>query len=96
MANASEVTDQTSIDAARATVEDKLEGRGLNLLINNAAITKRLKLEEVTRAAMMEIYEVNCVAPLMITKVFRRLSLRPIDEVKLFTCTLRVVMSISA
>ena len=68
-ANASEVTNQESIDAARATVEDKLEGRGINLLINNAAITKRLKVEEVTRAAMMEIYEVNCVAPLMITKV---------------------------
>ena len=63
------MTDQTSIDAARATVEAKLEGRGLSLLINNAATTKRMKLEEVTPEAMMEIYEVNCVAPLMITKV---------------------------
>ena len=66
------MTDQTSIDAARATVEARLEEHGLNLLINNAATTKRMKLEQVTPEAMMEIYEVNCVAPLMITKVLTK------------------------
>ena len=65
----SEVTDQASIDAARDTVGEKLEGRGLNLLINNAALARFQKLGEVTAAAMVEVYKVNCVAPLMITQV---------------------------
>lgn len=64
-----ETTDQSSIDAARATVEAKLEGAGLNLLINNAAIHRGGELDTVTAEDMVEVYKVNCVAPLMIVKV---------------------------
>lgn len=65
-----ETADQSSIDAARATVEAKLEGSGLNLLINNAAVLRRRQLDDVTAEDMVEAYKVNCVAPLMIVKAF--------------------------
>ena len=65
-----EATEQAFIDSARASVESILEGSGLNLIINNAAIAKLVTLDEVKTEDMMEHYRVNCVAPLMVTKVF--------------------------
>ncbi len=42
---------------------------GLNLLINNAGILpKDVPLSEVTAASMREGFEVNCLAPLFLTR----------------------------
>ena len=68
-----DTTEQSSIDAARAMVESRLEVSGLNLLINNAAILQRSPLDVVTAEMMVEHYRVNCAAPLMVTKVNRPL-----------------------
>lgn len=52
-------------------VEAVLAGSGLNLLINNAGIaTNETSWHDVTVDAMKSSYEVNTIAPLMITKAF--------------------------
>lgn len=51
-------------------VDRKLEGRGLDLLLNNAGIVDRSTLDQVTAEGMMDVYKTNTVAPLMLTKAF--------------------------
>ena len=54
-------------------VERKLEGRGLELLLNNAGIIDRSTLDDVTAESMINVYKTNTVAPLMLAKAFRPL-----------------------
>jgi len=52
-------------------VDAVVEERGLNLLINNAGVSPRgQSLEELTPEQMTETFEINSVAPLMLTKAF--------------------------
>lgn len=92
-----DTTEQSSIDAARAMVESRLEGSGLNLLINNAAILQRSPLDVVTAEMMVEHYRVNCAAPLMVTKAF--LPLLKIaanaDRDKPMSCSRSAIINIS-
>ena len=52
---------------------------GLNVLINNAGIYDVRSLQEVTVDSMMKSYEVNTVAPLMMTKQFLPLLQRAVS-----------------
>ena len=64
-----DAADQVSIDNARSAVETRLEGAGLNLLINNGAMLQRAGFHDVTMEAMVDHFRVNCAGPLMIVKV---------------------------
>ena len=65
-----EVTDEAAIDAAFERVQAQVEG--LDLLINNAGILVDWDetLGSVTAADMLRTYEVNVVAPLLISRRF--------------------------
>ena len=63
-----DVTNFQAFDHVVSEVEKKLEGHGLNLLINNAGVMDRTNLDGVTAQSMIEVYNTNVVAPLMLTK----------------------------
>ncbi|KAH3881233.1 C-factor-like [Dreissena polymorpha] len=65
-----DVCDQSSIDNAKKFVESKLQGEGLNLLINNAGIIDRTNIYEASREEMAKIYETNAIGPLMVVQSF--------------------------
>ena len=59
-----------NVNQVVSEVEKKLEGQGLNLLFNNAGIGERSTLDQVTAESMRSVYNINVVAPLMVTKAF--------------------------
>lgn len=64
-----DVTDFERIKQVAQEVSDKLQGKGLNILLNNAGIIVREpSLDDVTVELMMDHFKTNTVAPLMITK----------------------------
>ncbi|GIX94947.1 c-factor [Caerostris extrusa] len=63
-----DVKDEKSFPVIRQQLEQEIGESGLNLLINNAGIALRNNLENVTKEAMMENFEVNAVSPLLLTK----------------------------
>ncbi|XP_010167317.1 uncharacterized protein LOC104525768, partial [Antrostomus carolinensis] len=63
-----EVTDPASIKAAAAKVEEQLGGSGLNLLINNAGISKPKLLENETLENMTQVYSTNTIGPLLVSQ----------------------------
>ncbi|XP_078355997.1 uncharacterized protein LOC144640799 [Oculina patagonica] len=65
-----DVNDFESFGKVVSEVDKKLEGRGLNLLLNNAGIMDRSTLDEVTAEGMITVYKTNTVAPLLLTKAF--------------------------
>ena len=66
----SDVLDTASYSALKAEVEKVTGEAGLNILLNNAAINLKHKtLEEQTRDGLMAHFEVNTVAPLLLTQV---------------------------
>ena len=69
-----DVTDEASYPRLVKEVEDVVKGSGLNLLINNAGLSSNLPLHELTSEQMRHNYDVNCVAPIMLTKVSRERS----------------------
>ncbi len=64
-----EVTDPTSIAAARAIVEARV-GTRLDAVVNNAGIVVAGPLEIVDPADFRQQFEVNVVGPLLITQAF--------------------------
>ena len=68
-----DVNDFEGFNQVVSEVERKLEGRGLDLLLNNAGIVDRSTLNEVTAERMIDVYKTNTVAPLMLAKAFRPL-----------------------
>ena len=69
----SDVDDASSLQSAFSQVKTTLNGEGLTVLINNAAIHPRMDLNDVTAEAMMDTYKTNVVGPLLVTKVKRLL-----------------------
>ncbi|XP_062997437.1 C-signal-like [Elgaria multicarinata webbii] len=65
-----ESTDEASIEASAKEAETHLAGSGLNLLINNAGIMLPSTLELVTQEEMLNVYHVNVVGPMLVTKAF--------------------------
>ncbi|XP_031553207.1 uncharacterized protein LOC116290338 [Actinia tenebrosa] len=66
-----DVTEFERIKGVAQEVSDKLQGKGLNVLLNNAGIIFREpSIEDVTVEMMVDHYKVNTVAPLMITQAF--------------------------
>ncbi|XP_052779209.1 C-factor-like [Mya arenaria] len=65
-----DVQDQSTIDTAKTYVESKLEGQGLNLLINNAAVLHLKGFYDVTKQEMMDHFETNAVGPLIVSQTF--------------------------
>lgn len=68
-----DVLDYPTYQSIAKWVEDIVGSDGLNLLINNAAILDTSLLAEVTRDKMMQTFEVNAVAPLLIVQAFQPL-----------------------
>ncbi|XP_033490661.2 C-signal-like [Epinephelus lanceolatus] len=68
-----DMSDEDSISAAVQVVSKQIGAAGLNLLINNAAITKPAipgPLSATGKKDMMEVYETNVVGPFLIAKMF--------------------------
>ncbi|RWS18779.1 hypothetical protein B4U80_11197, partial [Leptotrombidium deliense] len=65
-----DVTDYKSFPDLVKQVAANLEGNHLNLLINNAGIYVRGDLQNTTAEGMIENFNANAVAPLMLTKAF--------------------------
>ncbi|XP_078469277.1 C-signal-like [Lampetra fluviatilis] len=63
-----EVTSQESVAALALAVEKALAGEGLNVLINNAGVELMAPLGSVKAEDMTRNYNVDVVAPLMITQ----------------------------
>lgn len=64
-----DIRDQASIEAACSDITQRLNGRGLNLLINNAGIAVFHTLYEATVEDMMEMYTTNTIGPMLVTQV---------------------------
>ena len=65
-----DVNDYERFSQVVSELDIKLEGRGLDLLLNNAGIMDRSTLDEVTAEGMISVFKTNTVAPLMLTKAF--------------------------
>ncbi|XP_042352576.1 C-factor isoform X2 [Plectropomus leopardus] len=68
-----DMSDEDSISAAVQAVGERIGAGGLNLLINNAAISKPAlpaPLSATEKKDMMEVYETNVVGPFLIAKMF--------------------------
>lgn len=63
------MTDGDSVKALVRDVEKEVGDEGLNLLINGAAVLQRVSLEDVSEEGMIHSLNVNCVAPLLLSKV---------------------------
>ncbi|XP_070616422.1 C-signal-like [Erythrolamprus reginae] len=66
-----DTADLSSIKRAASDVESHLKGKGLNLLINNAARNSlAFSLENVDQEDMLLSYKINTVGPLLMVKEF--------------------------
>lgn len=63
-----EVRDYDKYEKVVDEVKKAVGSEGLNLLINNAGIHIKADFHDAKRDDMMEVYEVNVVAPLMLTR----------------------------
>ncbi|XP_062997252.1 C-signal-like [Elgaria multicarinata webbii] len=59
-----------TIKAAAARVTEKLNGAGLNLLINNAGILKLSTVESETEENMAQVYKTNVIGPMLVSQAF--------------------------
>jgi len=65
-----DVTDQASIDAARAAVSLATEGRGIDVLVNNAGYGHVGPIEHVTDADLRAQFATNVFGLLAVTRAF--------------------------
>ncbi|CAI5782017.1 Uncharacterized protein PODLI_1B002370 [Podarcis lilfordi] len=63
-----ETTDEASVKAAAKKVEARLGGAGLNVVINNAGVMPPCTLESATAKDMLDVYTINLVGPMLVTK----------------------------
>ncbi|XP_008291299.1 uncharacterized oxidoreductase C663.09c [Stegastes partitus] len=65
-----DVDNQQSISSALEEVQSLVGNKGLNCLINNAAIGSSVDLNAVTPETMMKTFQTNTVSPLFVSKAF--------------------------
>ena len=66
----SDVRNEAEYPSFVEKVRSQVGDNGLNMLINNAGILlRRDNVENITRAEMLDHFETNTVAPLLITQV---------------------------
>ncbi len=65
-----DVTDQSSIDAAKASVTKLLGGRGLDALVNNAGYGQGAPLVEATDADLRKQFDTNVFGLMAVTRAF--------------------------
>jgi NAD(P)-dependent dehydrogenase (short-subunit alcohol dehydrogenase family) len=65
-----DVTDDASIRAALQTVRARLDGRGLDGLVNNAGLGIAGPIEHVTREVLWHQFEVNVFGQIAVTQAF--------------------------
>ncbi|XP_053305130.1 C-factor-like [Spea bombifrons] len=75
-----DVADLQSIKAAYQAVQEKLQGRGLNILINNAGVATYKTVETSDEADMIYTYKTNTIAPMVITQEFMPLLKKAASE----------------
>ncbi|XP_053304833.1 C-factor-like [Spea bombifrons] len=68
-----DATDPKSIIESAKHVEKHLNGRGLDLLINNAGVAPPNTLHTQTAEDMMEVYKVNVVGPMLVSQAYYNL-----------------------
>lgn len=65
-----DVTNHDKFDDIVASVRQQVGDEGLNLLINNAGVTSKFaKISAVRPQELRDNFEINAVAPIMLTKV---------------------------
>lgn len=57
-----------TLDEAVESLVKRLNGKEIDVLINNAGILKRITLENLDFASIRQQFEVNAIAPLRLTK----------------------------
>ncbi|CAH1778636.1 unnamed protein product [Owenia fusiformis] len=77
-----EVTDESRYASLAEEVGAIVEENGLNLLINNAGILIRTNLPDVTAEVMKKTFDVNSIAPILISQAFLPLLKRAADAQK--------------
>lgn len=64
-----DTTDDKSVQQAVEKVEQRLNGKDLNCLINNAGATTKLRFANINEKDMLETYRQNVLGPWKVTKV---------------------------
>ena len=64
-----DITDDASIQKAAEKVQQTLNGKDLNCLINNAGTAAKLKFGDINEKDMMETYRQNVIGPWKVMKV---------------------------
>ncbi|NWR79934.1 GSFK dehydrogenase, partial [Centropus unirufus] len=93
-----DVADPSAISAAVKTVERKLNGAGLNLLINNAGIySPTASLETADAEEMIQAYRTNAVGPMLMAQAFLPLLKKAAQESteKGLSCSKAAIINIS-
>lgn len=65
-----DTSDPSSVNSSVKEVQKYLNGRKLDLLINNAGVIKHDNLQSQTSEDMLHIYNVNVVGPMLVTQAF--------------------------
>ncbi|KAJ7311934.1 hypothetical protein JRQ81_006255 [Phrynocephalus forsythii] len=93
-----EVENQASVKAALGTVESYLEGKGLNLLINNAGVDTFDTLQTVEQQEMLSTFNINVVGPILVVKEFLPLLKRAAKgaETEGMSCGKAAIINISS
>ncbi|XP_015677161.1 uncharacterized protein LOC107292571 [Protobothrops mucrosquamatus] len=93
-----DTSDPSSIQAAAATITERLHGAGLNLLFNNAGIVKPSSLESETPENMSEVYKTNVIGPMVMGQVFLPLLKKASQKsvLKGMSCSKAAIVNISS
>jgi len=76
-----DVRDDSKFDEVTASVNEATGGEGLSMLINNAGITsKYAKLHALKKEQLLENFQINTVAPILLAKSFIHLIEKAADS----------------
>lgn len=64
-----DVTDYASFGGFAKQIDDIVKDDGLNVLVNNAGVYLEKGKAEATKDDMINTFEINSVAPIMLTRV---------------------------
>lgn len=64
-----DVTDYASFEGFAKQIDDIVKDEGLNVLLNNAGVFLEKGKPVATRDDMVNTFEINSVAPIMLTRV---------------------------